>query len=306
MRLSPSLGEAHAALALCVYWGEKNYDAALKEFEIAAAASPNDAKIHTYVGGIYRRQGRWRDATASFERAVSLDPRNVHLAYSAANHHLFMRDWPGAVAGYNHILKLAPDSNLARVALAYLEVCRNGNPAAGRKILENIPANQTALTTWNLAMLERDYTRAEQALSNFNPDDPAWGYPSKEFCAGLIALARGDLESAQRFFAAATPAFEDRVREDPLDPLRHGELGLLYAYRQRREDAIRESRRAVELDPESEDAFHGALQAANLALVYAIVGDQEEAITLLERLLSTPGAMSFPGARKASPSPNYV
>ena len=58
---------------------------------------------------------------------------------------------------------------------------------------------------------------------------------------------------------------------------------------------MRESRRAVELDPESKDAFHGALEAANLALVYALIGEQEQAVTLLERLLSTPGAVSFPG-----------
>ena len=133
LRLSPNLGEAHAALALCLYWAEKNYDAALKEFEIAAGISPNDAEIHQYVGGIYRRQGRWREATESFARAVSLDPRNADIALFAANHHLFMRDWPGAITGYNHLLKVAPDSVIARAALAYLEVCRNGNPAAGGK-----------------------------------------------------------------------------------------------------------------------------------------------------------------------------
>ena len=59
----------------------------------------------------------------------------------------------------------------------------------------------------------------------------------------------------------------------------------------RNEDAIRESRRAVELEPESQDAFHGALEAGNLALVYALVGEQDQAITLIERLLSTPGAV---------------
>src|SRR5437870_9942184 len=56
LRLSPTLGEAHMALGLCLYWGDNNYDAALKEFEVAAATSPNNAEIYTYVGGIYFRQ----------------------------------------------------------------------------------------------------------------------------------------------------------------------------------------------------------------------------------------------------------
>ncbi len=57
---------------------------------------------------------------------------------------------------------------------------------------------------------------------------------------------------------------------------------------------IREGRRALEMEPESQNAFHGATRAANLALVYALVGEQDQAITLIERLLSTPGPVQFP------------
>jgi tetratricopeptide (TPR) repeat protein len=83
------------------------------------------------------------------------------------------------------------------------------------------------------------------------------------------------------------------VRDAPNDPQRHGLIGLLYAYLHRNEDAIREARRNIELEPESQDAFHGAMAAANLAMVYALIGEQDPAITLIERLLSTPGP--FPG-----------
>ncbi len=117
LRLSPTLGEAHMALGLCLYWGENNYDAALKEFEVAAATSPNNAEIYNYVGGIYRRQGRWRDSVASFERALSLDPRNCNIAFFAGNNHLFLRDWPAATACYNRALEIAPDYALPRSAL---------------------------------------------------------------------------------------------------------------------------------------------------------------------------------------------
>ena len=67
---------------------------------------------------------------------------------------------------------------------------------------------------------------------------------------------------------------------------------------QRKEDALREARHAVELEPESQNAFHGALAAANLALVYALVGEQDQAITLIERLLSTPGPIQWPDQPK--------
>jgi tetratricopeptide (TPR) repeat protein len=125
-------------------------------------------------------------------------------------------------------------------------------------------------------------------------DFPKAGDAPKTFYQGRTALARGDIESAQRYFAAARPDIEKRVRDDPDVAERHARLGLLYAYMQRKEDAIREGRRAVELEPESQDAFHGANDAANLALVYALVGEPGQAITLIERLLSTPGAVTGP------------
>ena len=240
LRLSPTLGEAHMALGLCLYWGEKKYDAALKEFEVAAATSPNNAEIYNYVGGIYRRQGRWRDSVASFERALSLDPRNCDIVFFAANNHLFMRDWTAATAGYNRALEIAPDLVFPKIGLAYLEVFRNGNPAAGRKILQNIPAGgdpdgAVALARWDLAMLERDYATAEKIVTDSPSQDfPKAGDAPKTFYQGRIALARGDIESAQRYFAAARPDIEKRVRDDPDVAERHARLGLLYAYMQRK------------------------------------------------------------------------
>ena len=301
VRLSPTLGEAHMALGLCLYWGDKKYDAALKEFEVAAATSPNNAEIYHYVAGIYRRQGRWRESVVAFERALSLDPRNAETAFLAGNNHLFMRDWPAAAACYNRVLEIRPDSVLPKIDLAYLEVVQNGNPAAGSKILQNIPAGidregNVALARWDLAMLERDYAAAEKIVTDSPLEDfSGVGGAPKTFYQGRTALARGDIESAQRYFAAVKPAFERQVRDDPDVAQPHALLGLLYAYMQRKEDAIRESRRAVELEPENQNAFHGALWTANLALVYALVGEPDQAITLIERLLSTPGALQGPG-----------
>ena len=143
-------------------------------------------------------------------------------------------------------------------------------------------------------MLKRDYAAAER-LSSDLPELPpgSSGFP-KSFYQARTALARGDMEAARRYFAATTPVLEARVRDHPDDADGHSRLGILYGYMRRKEDAIRESRRAVELEPESRDAFHGALYSASLALVYALVGEEDAAMTLIERLLSTPGAVSYP------------
>jgi len=59
----------------------------------------------------------------------------------------------------------------------------------------------------------------------------------------------------------------------------------------RKEDAIREGRRAVELKPESLDAVDGVLMNCYLALIYVRCGENDLTIPLIERLLKTPGAV---------------
>jgi tetratricopeptide (TPR) repeat protein len=300
LRLAPSMGETHTALGLCLYWADKNYAAALNEFSIAATTSPNEPDILYYIGGIYRRQGRWRESLASFQRAQDLDPRNEEVVARAAQNHTLVRDWPGATARYKRALEIAPDSAQAQVALAYLEVLQNGNVTEGRKILQNIPAGVdpdgvVTVARWELAMLERDYATAEKIVTDFPLEDfTRAGDAPKTLFLGRVALARGDIASAQRYFTATAPAIEGWVRDEPNDPNRHAELGLLYAYMQRKEDALREGRRALEIEPESENAFHGANMAAHLALIHALLGERDEAIALITRLLSTPGPVAWP------------
>jgi tetratricopeptide (TPR) repeat protein len=283
------------ALGLCLYWAEKNYEAALKEFEVAAAASPNNAEIHVYIGGIYRRQGRWRESVASFERALSLDPRNHGIAFPAANNYLFVRDWAAASAGFNRALTIRPDFVLPWIGLAYLEVFRDANPAAGRKILEAIPARADHLgmitvSRWDLAMLERDYAAAEKILAGATLENfSSGGDAPKTYYQGRLARARGDVDSARRYLAVVAADVETQLRDNPDAAERRAHLGLLYAYMQRKDDAIREGRRSVELEPENQNAFHGAVRLANLALIYSLVGEPDQAIPLIERLLSTPG-----------------
>jgi TolB-like protein/DNA-binding winged helix-turn-helix (wHTH) protein/Tfp pilus assembly protein PilF len=300
VRLAPQLGEAHAALGLCLYWGDKKYDEALKEFEIAAATSPNNADVHGYIAGIYRRQGRWRESIASFERAQSLDPRNRAVAFLSGNNRLFMRDWAGAAAGYNRALEITPDAAFPKVGLAYLELFRNQNPAAGRKLLHSVVATdddsrRTLIgADWDLAMVERDFAAAEKILAGSE-----WESLTKildaplEYYRGRVALARGDTESAQRDFAAARPIMEKQASDDPTAAEHHRQLGLLFSYMQMKEDAIREGRRAVEMEPENRNAFHGANQASNLALIYALVGEPDEAMTIIERLITVPGPVQW-------------
>ncbi len=79
----------------------------------------------------------------------------------------------------------------------------------------------------------------------------------------------GDQAAARTNFEATLIVFEAAVQQAPANALRHANLGLLYAFMGRKEEAIREGQRAVELMPESKDAVFGPWMTGYLAMIYA-------------------------------------
>ena len=143
-------------------------------------------------------------------------------------------------------------------------------------------------------MLDRDYAAARHAIDSSTAKELSYtGEAStpRAFFDGCIALAQGNIVEAQKYFQYAQPVFEDAVKEAPSSAIRHANLGWLYAFMGRKEDAIQEGRRAVELKPESKDAVDGVIVNCYLALIYARVGEKDLAFPLLQRLLKTPVAV---------------
>ena len=296
LRIAPDLPEAHVALGEWFRMTERNYDAALKELSIAAQAIPNDPEMLEGMGVLYRRQGRWREALATFRRAQELDPRVPHheVAQTAA----MLRDWHTATVEYRHALELAPDDVYIKEILAEALMIGEGDFAAAKAILETIPYPQRdtsgnpvwddMLLRWQIFMLERDFAGAEKVLVEFPAEElPPPFNGRKAFLFACTALARGDPATARVLFEKARPGYESAVQDRPDEPKFLARLGLLDAYLGRKEDALRESRRAVDLISEK-DVIEGPIYLANLALVYALTGETEEAVTLVERLLSKP------------------
>jgi hypothetical protein len=143
-------------------------------------------------------------------------------------------------------------------------------------------------------MIDRDYATAARALESSPLNELSYspsGLTPKRMLEACTYLAQGNTERAGPIFESIRPAFESAVKEAPLSAGRHADLGWFYAFMGRKEDAIREARRAVELKPESQDALDGAIMNCYLALVYARAGENDLAVALIERLSKTPGAV---------------
>ncbi len=299
LRLQPNLGEGHTALGECYYWIDSDYDHALAEFAKAQELLPNDGYIGMLVAAIRRRQGHWPESLDQFERVQKLDPQNPNIVRNLLFTCTSMRRWDEAAVVAARLRALAPDSIVAKIQSGYTQFWWKGETATLKNLIAQIPAgvdpDGTVTTTWwDAAMIERDFAHAAGLLEKSSQTELSYfngGLNPKSFLAGITAVARNDRPAADKNFAIALPELQKQMEEAPDASDRRATLGMLYAFMGKHDDAIREGRRAVELKPESKDAYDGVIMNCNLALIYARVGEKELALPLLERLLKTPGAV---------------
>ena len=96
LQLQPDLPEAHLALGLSYYYGDNDYDAALREFEIAQRGLPNESEVYLAIGAIQRRQGKWAESTANLEKAASLNPKDTWPLQNLAFNYQMQRNFDAA------------------------------------------------------------------------------------------------------------------------------------------------------------------------------------------------------------------
>ena len=299
LRLQPNLAEAHFALGQCIYWMEENYDRALEQFDIASHLSPNNGDIGRLIAAIKRRQGKWQESLEAYQKNQKIDPQNPNVVRELVFTNTAMRRWPEAAQWGERMRAMAPASLVAKIQSGYVDFWWKGDTHLMKSLLDEVPAGVdpdggVTSVRWEVAMLDRDYAAARRAIDASTAKELSYtgeGSTPRSFFEGSIALAQGDIAGAQKYFEDARPVFENAAKEAPLSAIRHANLGWLYAFMGRKEDAIREGRRAVELKPESKDAVDGVIVNCYLALIYARVGEKDLAFPLLERLLKTPGAV---------------
>jgi serine/threonine-protein kinase len=106
----------------------------------------------------------------------------------------------------------------------------------------------------------------------------------------------GDAAKAKALYSEMHEAFQAAVKERPADWDAHMALGLAAAGLGLKDEAIAEGRRAVALLPLTRDAFAGPEYLGYLAQLYVSVGENGQAIELLQQLMSIPAGLSMSSA----------
>src|SRR6267142_4962460 len=301
LRLDPDLPEGQLALGFSYYYGDRDYATALKHFEIAKHGLPNEAEAYLAIGAIQRRQGKWKESIANLEHAAELDPKNAQILSNLGGSYLALRDYDAADKTFDRGIVAAPQSFGAHAFKGVVAIFAKGDTGVAESQLALVPpaidldGGVTATHVWVLT-LQRRFSDALQALQKFQGEvlNTIDGSIPKSFLEGSLYEALGDKSKAQKAFEQARIVAERLAREGPDDASRHAILGQVLAALGQKDAAIAEGKRAVELLPESEDAYGGPPISAALAQIYACTGEHDQALRLIDHLLEVPNGLCVP------------
>ncbi len=130
-------------------------------------------------------------------------------------------------------------------------------------------------------------------------DTQFWFVPRALLQAQLCGLLRQPQEEKRHYESALKSAL-DKVRQRPDEALYHSTAGIAYAGLGRKQEAIREGQKAVEMLPVSREAYRGFYREEDLARILVMVGEHERALDRLGYLMSIPGDLGV-GALRLDP-----
>jgi len=305
LQLEPDLPEAHLALGIYHYHAHLDYDRALEEFAIARKNLPNDSDLLSYIGYVQRRQGKFEEALANIKRASELDPFSNHLTLELAGTFVSMRNYPEAMRCFDRAIALAPDMPGPYSGKASLYLRWEGSTKKARAVVEEALKNirspeESSIVDLliTLDVYEGNYQKALDRLSLKSEDiDNQSFFIPRAIRYASIYRHMNEEELAKKYYDEGRNVLEAKIQQQPDDARFHSALGIAYAGLGRKEDAIREGKKGVNLLPITKDAIRGSYRASDLARIYVMVGEFDLAMDQIELLLSIPGPLSIPVLR---------
>ena len=269
---------------------------------MAGKSLPNDYRVFELVGLIQNRQGKFGQALTELGRAMELDPRNVYRLEQLATPYWLLRQYAKARAIYDRALAIEPSNIQVKIFRADLDLAWMADTRPVHQVIEFLRENNPRAIheiadSWvACALSDRDPAAARAALiaagENTPFNDNAVHF-SHSFVEGWIARMEKDEARARVAFETARLEQERivEVQPDYAPPL--CVLGVIDAALGRKQEALSECRRAVELLPLEKDAFNGPLMIQWFAISAAWVGEKDLACEQLAAAVRYPGSLSY-------------
>jgi TolB-like protein len=308
LSLRPDLGEVHLEAGYHLLVTTRDYPAIRKELEVARRSLPNSAPLFGLLGVVASRQGQWLEALQDYEKAGTLDPKNVRWIIDISGIYDFHRQYDQVHRGFAEIANAGASGQAIDYKKAVLLWQEKGETSGFHSLLDEPDGplrgiGRATLLKITAALGDRKFTKAEQILTTDPKAEFDLGdrrFVCRDFLIGEIKTAEGDAAAAKTAFETARPWHLAYLQKWPDDPNPLMMLALTDAALGRTEDALIEGRKAAAMLPISKDAVDGPVLATELAQVYVWAGENESAIQQLQMLKQVPRALTYGDIAKLS------
>lgn len=284
----------HEALGNYTYRIERDYPHALSEYNKARHEDPNNSRVLLAVAYVFRRLALFDSTMIYFNKALERNPKSVGTYYDMVETDLLRRNPDEALSTINKAIILEPENAKLYKEKAEIFIKLNVDLKEAKRILDS------AKTLVDPLKLEDDYNYIDYLQGNYlslikkllmNPDSidfEQYDITINSLNIALIYYYEGNIMDATKYFSRARDTILSKIKNTPEDFRLFGALGIAYAGLGDKESAINNGNLERDMMPPSKDALLAVNAIENLALIYTLLGNQDEAIALLEQEMKMP------------------
>ncbi len=304
MKLAPESGEALLAKGYFLYH-IIDYDGAAAAFEEASRRLPNNPEVFAAKAFLERRRGHYERACELLERSLERDPQNINVlstlgeTLTAIGRPTEARHW------FDRGLSFRP-GDISMTLWKGSTYMSEGNLDAAGKLIEPLPLQIGDVTALGAQLTYLTYRRNYAAIiktlqgAMSQPGFVLDGWTSVYYSIlGWAKRWAGDEGAARATFLEGKDKLETLVASSNDNGYLAENLAGIDAGLGDSAGARREAERGIQLA--GKDQSNLASANANRAVVFALLGRQDQALTALEALAREPIVLDL-GDLRYSPS----
>jgi tetratricopeptide (TPR) repeat protein len=286
---------SHKAMAAYKYKGQRDYEGALFELDVVDEKMGNGKSTYQLRAEILIRKGKIDEAIHYLSMQTELFPRVARYWAGMAETYKLKRNFDSAVACINRAIELSPDvpAYYTFKSMYYAEL--KGDIASATSVLKNaayfVDTSGFRPDFIYFETLKGNYDYVIQlTLPNSGGIGLLWQYSvmPDDINLALMYQAKGKNQEAAHYFKKGYDLLLPLVNKYPDDFRLHASLGIALAGLGKKQEALKEGFRARDLMPPSKDVILAVSPLESLAQIYTLIGEDDEAIDILQQLLKMP------------------
>jgi len=262
---------------------------AIDELKRAAEAQPENDDVHRLLGVTLAQAGHTDRGLDELRRAIALRPQNWRHHYGLGWVHLGKGQYSEALAAFHRVAELQPDNGWAFQTIGTTYHQMGDTDRALVNYQRAIALGSDASSYSNLGAIYYERGRLDEAAAAFEKALQLQPTAAKHRNLGDVFARQGKRDKAAQCYQRAIDMTKAQLRTNPKDALVTAMLGVYQAKLGQWSEAKASVDRAESLSPLSGPVSY------RRAVVYALAGDPEAALSALERAFRN--GYSVPQAR---------